>query len=450
MHVNEVIATNRMTAVVGIGATGLSVARFLHSRGDSFVMTDTRIDPPGLSELAAEFPHVPVELGGLNRQTLTGASSLVVSPGLALDHPALQAAIDCGVEILGDIQLFADAARAPIVGITGSNGKSTVTTLVGMMADEAGLNVGIGGNLGTPALDLLAEDRELYVLELSSFQLELVENIHAKVATVLNLTPDHMDRYGGILAYHKAKHRIFRGVEQIVVNRQDPLSQPLVPDSVTQWTFGLDRPDFRGFGVAPHEGEAWLFFERSPLLPVSRLAIKGSHNIANALAALALGHVIELPMSAMLSVLKRFRGLPHRCENVALIDGVTWINDSKATNVGAAVAAIEGLAGDAADIILLAGGQGKGQQFDELGKAVNGRVRQAILFGEDASVLGEKLSPFTDVVYATSLQSAVIAAAEMASPGDKVLLSPACASFDMFKNYEQRGDAFAAAVRALQ
>ncbi|MCK9503862.1 MAG: UDP-N-acetylmuramoyl-L-alanine--D-glutamate ligase [Porticoccaceae bacterium] len=446
---NDVIATNRLTAVVGIGTTGLAVARFLARRGEPFVMMDTRVDPPGLAQLARELPTVPVELGGLDEETLRSAQRIVVSPGLSLEHPALISAADAGVAITGDIQLFADQALAPIVAITGSNGKSTVTTLVGKMAEAAGLNVGVGGNLGTPALDLLDDRRDLYVLELSSFQLELVDNLNATVATVLNMSPDHMDRYSGIVSYHRAKHRIFRGVKQVVSNRQDALSQPLVPAFVTQWSFGLDTPDFKGFGVAPHNGEDCLCFQDQPLLRVSELVIKGRHNLANALAALALGHAVGLPFEAMAAVLKTFRGLPHRCESVAWMQGVSWINDSKATNVGAAVAAIEGLAGDSADIILIAGGQGKGQDFSDLAKAAAGRVRLAILIGEDAPLLADKLAAVVDVVYATSITAAVNAAAEAAVSGDKVLLSPACASFDMFRNFEDRGDKFATAVRGL-
>lgn len=445
----DVVASNKLTVVVGIGTTGLAVARFLSRRGEAFVMVDTRIDPPGLSQLAKTMPSVAVELGGLNEQTLLSARRIVVSPGLALDNPVLVEAAAEGIAITGDIQLFADQALAPIVAITGSNGKSTVTTLVGEMAEAAGLNVGVGGNLGTPALDLLDDRRDLYVLELSSFQLELVDSLAAKVATVLNLSPDHMDRYPGILEYHRAKHRIFRGAKQVVSNRQDALSQPLVPATVAHWSFGLDKPDFKGFGVAEHEGAPWLYFESQPLLAVADVAIKGRHNLANALAALALGHAVGLPFAAMIATLKSFRGLPHRCEMVATRNGVHWINDSKATNVGAAVAAIEGLAGSAADILLIAGGQGKGQDFSDLGKAAAGRVRLAILMGEDAKLLAAKLAPVTDVLYATSLESAIHAAAEAARPGDKVLLSPACASFDMFKNFEDRGAQFAAAVGRL-
>jgi len=446
---NDVIATNNYTAVVGIGATGLSVARFLAEKGQPFVMTDSRVDPPCLDQLAQEFPQVPVELGTLSEETLCAANAVVASPGIPLSHPALVAAIKQGILVTGDIQLFADEARAPVVAITGSNGKSTVTTLVGQMAEAAGLSVGVGGNLGTPALELLAEDRDLYVIELSSFQLELVENLGAKVATVLNISPDHMDRYRGILDYHRAKHRIFRGVQQVVINRDDALTHPLVPDSVKQWSFGLDPPDFGGFGLCLSDGAEFLCFETRPLMAVTALAIRGRHNLANALAALALGHAVGLPMDAMLEVLKTFRGLSHRCETVGFVEGVTWINDSKATNVGATVAAINGLAGDEADIVLIAGGQAKGQSFEDLAEAVAGKVRLAVLIGQDASEIGKALAGNCDLLYATSMESAVKVAAEMSGPNDKVLLSPACASFDMFSGFADRGQCFADAVRGL-
>jgi UDP-N-acetylmuramoylalanine--D-glutamate ligase len=447
---SDLIATNNVTAVVGIGATGLSVARFLAGQGEPFVMLDSRVDPPGLQQLAEEFPGVSVELGELSAQTLCSARRVVASPGLPQSHPALRSAAEQGVTITGDIQLFADQARAPIIAITGSNGKSTVTTLVGKMAEAAGLNTAVGGNLGTPALDLLDDRCDLYVVELSSFQLELVDSVGARVATVLNMSPDHMDRYpGGIAEYHRAKHRIFRGVQQVVINRDDALSQPLVPESVKRWTFGLDNPDFNGFGLRKIGGVEHLCFESRMLMPVQEVAIKGRHNISNALAALALGYAAGLPLDVMTETLKSFRGLPHRCETVAYINEVTWINDSKATNVGATVAAINGLAGESPDILLIAGGQGKGQGFDDLAGAVEGRVRLVILIGEDAARIGRSLAPVTEVVYATSMASAVRVAADSAGAGDRVLLSPACASFDMFRGFADRGDQFANAVRGL-
>ncbi|MCK9468321.1 MAG: UDP-N-acetylmuramoyl-L-alanine--D-glutamate ligase [Porticoccaceae bacterium] len=448
--VTKLIASSKLTVVVGLGATGLSVARYLAKRGERFVVVDSRIDPPGLSELARVVPQAQVELGEFNDHTLRSADRLVISPGLALAQPVLRGAAEAGVALTGDIQLFAAAANAPIIAITGSNGKSTVTTLVGEMAQVAGLNVGVGGNLGVPALDLLAPDRDLYVVELSSFQLELVEHLGAEVAAVLNVSADHMDRYPDLKGYHTAKQRIFRGARQVVVNRDDALSQPLVADSVGQWTFGLDKPGDRGFGVTSVEGESWLSFEYSLLMPVAELAMRGRHNLANALAALALGHGAGLPMASMLTALRTFRGLPHRCEWVAELGGVTWINDSKATNVGAAMAAIEGLSeADGDDLILIAGGQGKGQDFAPLGRTARGRVRLALLIGEDASGVAEALRGVCNVVYATSLAAAVNAAAESARPGDKVLLSPACASLDMFNDFADRGEQFVQAVEAL-
>lgn len=463
--VTDLIASSKLTVVVGLGATGLSVARYLAGRGERFVVVDSRVDPPGLAELARSVPQALVELGDFNEQTLCSADRLVVSPGVALAEPALRGAAEEGVAITGDIQLFADALRekgatAPIVAITGSNGKSTVTTLVGEMARAAGLKVAVGGNLGVPALDLLADDRDLYVVELSSFQLELVEHLGAEVATVLNVSADHMDRYPDLRRYHAAKHRIFRSARQVVVNRDDALSQPLVANSVGEWSFGVDKPDFRGFGVVTVQDEPWLAFEYSPLMPVAELAMRGRHNLANALAALALGHGAGLSMAPMLATLRTFRGLPHRCEWVADKDGVSWINDSKATNVGAAMAAIEGLSASGFsaqnpdedggnDLILIAGGQGKGQDFAPLGRAARRRVRLAILIGEDAAAVAEALRGVCDVVYATTLEAAVSVAAASARPGDKVLLSPACASFDMFKGFANRGEQFVRAVAAV-
>lgn len=452
--VAERIASSKLTVVVGLGATGLSMARFLARGGEPFVVVDTRSEPPQLAALRAELPAVPVVLGGLDAESpaaeaLAAADRILVSPGLALDHPALAQARVRGIPLSGDIELFARAAKAPIIAITGSNGKSTVTTLVGDMAARAGKNVGVGGNLGTPALDLLATDRELYVVELSSFQLELVDDLHAEVATVLNLSPDHIDRHGDLPAYHRAKHRIFRGVRQVVVNRDDPLSSPLVPASVKIWSFGLGAPDSHGFGLVEREGETWLGFGLEALMPVAEMALRGRHNIANALAALALGHAVGLLLAAMLQTLREFPGLPHRCQTVVVTAGVTWIDDSKGTNVGAAVAAIEGFATEGANLLVIAGGQGKGQDFAPLAAAMAGRVRQVVLIGEDAALIAKALAGLVPTVLAPTLEAAVAIAARAARAGDTVLLSPACASFDMFSGYAERGCRFADAVRAL-
>ena len=446
--VANTIASDRLKAVVGMGATGLSVARYLRAAGERFVMLDTRANPPGLDQFKAEYPDIPVALGELSVETLLVADEVIVSPGVPLQSSALQSAAEQGVNITGDIQLFADAAKAPIVAITGSNGKSTVTSLLGQMCRDAGRKVAVGGNLGTPALELLSDECELYVLELSSFQLEAVRRLGAEVAVVLNVSPDHMDRYTSLPGYHAAKHRIFSAVRQVVVNRDDTLSEPLVADTVKRWSFGLGEPDFHGFGIRANNGEQWLAYQFECLMPVSEVAIKGSHNIANALAALALGSAVGLPMQSMLETLRHFAGLPHRCQTVGERHGVIYINDSKATNLGATLAAIDGLASHE-NLVLIAGGQGKGQDFSALASQLSGRVKKVVLLGEAAVQLAESIGAGVDTVFADSMTDAVNLAAGAAVEGDIVLLSPACASFDMFKGFEDRGEQFAAAVEGL-
>ena len=450
------IASDKRRVIVGLGATGLSCARYLAARGLPFAVVDTRAAPPALDQLKRELPDVPVLLGAFDAELLSNAEELIVSPGVPLQEPAIAAAIAAGVSVIGDIDLFAREAQAPLIAITGSNGKSTVTTLVGEFAKAAGRNVGIGGNLGTPALDLLAPQRDLYVLELSSFQLERAQPLDPLVATVLNVSPDHMDRYPNLLAYHQAKHRIFRGAKHVVVNRDDNLSQPLLAQGMTAWSFGLGEPDFRGFGLRTDNGVAHLAFERELLLPVGDMKIAGRHNIANALAALALGHAAGLPLAAMVDVLKNFTGLAHRCQLVGEARGVRFYDDSKGTNVGATIAAVEGLcavgdgaAGAEKRVVLIAGGVGKGADFAALKPVLQQCGRAAVLIGESAPKLEATLSGALPLSRAASMQEAVATAALAAQPGDAVLLSPACASFDMFRDYAHRGDVFAAAVRQL-
>jgi UDP-N-acetylmuramoylalanine--D-glutamate ligase len=458
------IATDKPRVIVGLGVTGLSCARYLRKQGVPFVIADSREAPPNVAALRAEMPEVTLHLGAFDAELFKRAGELIVSPGIALEEPAIVAAKAAGVGICGDIDLFVRAnaqspTPAPIVAITGSNGKSTVTTLVGDMAAAAGKVVGVGGNLGTAALDLLDDAVELYVLELSSFQLERAEPLHPLVATVLNISPDHQDRHPTLVSYHQAKHRIFRGAQQAVVNRADPLSRPLVPDAAPKWSFGLDAPDFKGFGVREHidtsggagAKEMYLAFERELLMPVRELKIVGNHNIANALAALALGHAAGLPMPVMLQTLREFPGLPHRCQLVAQNGkGVRYFNDSKGTNVGATVAAIEGLCAQPADrVVLIAGGVGKGQEFYALVPVLQRCGRGVVLIGEAANDIAAALGASVPQVRADSMPAAVAAATAMAQAGDSVLLSPACASFDMFDNYAHRGDMFVAAVNNL-
>lgn len=446
----SLIASDHFRIVVGLGKSGMSVVRFLAQQGVSFAVADTRENPPELATLSRDYPQVEVRCGELDVDFLCRADELYVSPGLALATPALQAAAARGVKLSGDIDLFARNAKAPIVAISGSNAKSTVTTLVGEMAAAAGKRVAVGGNLGTPALDLLNDDVELYVMELSSFQLETTNQLGAEVATVLNVSEDHMDRYSGLPAYHLAKHRIFRGAKQVVVNRQDALTRPLMSEGLPCWTFGLSAPDFKAFGLREENGEKYLAFEFQNLMPVRELKVRGAHNQANALAALALGHAVGLPFDAMLSSLRNFTGLEHRCQWVRELDGVSYYNDSKATNVGAALAAIDGLGADMeGKLVLIAGGDGKGADFSGLRDSVAKHCRAVVLMGRDADLIAAAVGEGVPRVRADSLDDAIVQSRELAQSGDAVLLSPACASFDMFKNYEERGQLFARAVEAL-
>ncbi len=446
----SLIASDQFRIVVGLGKSGMSLVRFLARQGVRFAVADTRENPPELATLRAQYSGVEVRCGELDVDFLSRASELYVSPGLALATPALQEAAKRGVKLSGDIELFARYAKAPIVAISGSNAKSTVTTLVGEMALAAGRKVAVGGNLGTPALDLLADDIDLYVMELSSFQLETTDRLNAEVATVLNVSEDHMDRYADMQAYHLAKHRIFRGARQVVVNRGDALSRPLVADQLPCWTFGLNKPDFKGFGLVEEGGEKYLAFQFDKLLPVRELKIRGAHNQANALAALALGHAVGLPMEPMLETLKTFTGLAHRCQWVRERNGVAYYDDSKATNVGAALAAIEGLGADIdGKLVLIAGGDGKGADFSSMREPVARFCRAVVLLGRDAEQIASVLGDALPLVRVRTLDEAVSRCAELAQEGDAVLLSPACASLDMFKNFEERGRLFAQAAEGL-
>ncbi len=446
----SLIASDQFRIVVGLGKSGMSLVRFLAQQGVRFAVADTRANPPELATLQRDYPQVEVRCGELDVDFLCRASELYVSPGLALATPALREAAARGVKMSGDIDLFTRYAKAPIVAITGSNAKSTVTTLVGEMAAAAGKKVAVGGNIGTPALDLLADEVELYVLELSSFQLETTEHLGAEVATCLNLSEDHMDRYDGMAQYHLAKHRIFRGARQVVVNRDDALSRPLIADQVPCWTFGLGKPDFKAFGLIEEGGEKQLAFQFEALMPTAELKIRGAHNQSNALAALALGHAVGLPFAAMLDTLRRFAGLPHRCQWVRELRGVGYYDDSKATNVGAALAAIEGLGADIpGQLLLIAGGDGKGADFAALKAPVARFCRAVLLLGRDAELLAAALGDAAPLVRVSTLDEAVQRAASLAEAGDAVLLSPACASLDMFKNFEERGRLFAQAAGGL-
>ncbi|MCM8855161.1 MAG: UDP-N-acetylmuramoyl-L-alanine--D-glutamate ligase [Candidatus Thiodiazotropha sp.] len=439
------------TLIVGLGVTGLSCVRHLAAQGVSLAVTDSREQPPGLEALRKEFPDMALFLGGFQPEAFQAASQLVVSPGISLDEPLIQAAREQGIEIVGDVELFARAVKAPVVAITGSNGKSTVTTLLGEMARMAGVRVAIGGNLGEPALALLDEAVELYVLELSSFQLESTWSLTPTAAVVLNISPDHMDRYRDVDAYASTKATLYDGTEVTVINRDDPRVAGMANQQATTVGFTLKTPSGSDFGLHERDGVSWLSEGHTPLMPVSELRIPGRHNVANALAALALGSAVGLPQNDMLAALRSYSGLPHRTQWIADKRGLRWYNDSKGTNVGATVAALEGLHPDSGTSrsILIAGGECKDADFSALAPVVERTARAVILIGRDASLIESALIGHCPLMHATSLTEAVQQAVEFAQPGDRVLLSPACASFDMFKDFEARGEAFIQAVEAL-
>ncbi|NIR28607.1 MAG: UDP-N-acetylmuramoyl-L-alanine--D-glutamate ligase [Gammaproteobacteria bacterium] len=434
------------TLIVGLGHTGLSCARYLAARSERIAIVDSRPQPPQLEALRRALPDVPVYVGGFAASLFDQAARIVVSPGVPLTEAPIRRARAAGVAVLGDIELFARAVTAPVVAVTGSNGKSSVTTLVGDMARRDGRSVRVGGNLGPPALDLLGDPgTELFVLELSSFQLESSCSLQPAAATVLNVSPDHMDRYASLDAYVAAKRRIFGGNGAMVLNLDDPpvaaMGEP------HRWVIGftLAPPERGAFGVRTHAGEPWLAYGDERLMPVSGLGAQGSHAVANALAALALGSAVGLSKAAMLAALGEFTGLPHRCQLVLTRDGVRWFNDSKATNVGATVAAIRGLQG-AGPIVLIAGGDGKGADFAPLREAVVPGVRAGVLLGRDAPRIEAAIGDRVPVVQVADMIEAVASARALARPGDSVLLSPACASLDMYRNYEERGQVFIRAV----
>lgn len=442
--------------VVGLGVTGLSVIRYLRGLGCQVAVTDTRAQPPGVAALREEFPDVAMMLGGLDARAFAAADQVVLSPGLSLTElgPHLG---DRDLPVCGDIELFAQAVQVPVLAITGSNGKSTVTALLGQMARHAGVRVGVGGNLGPPALDLLSAESELYVLELSSFQLETTCSLRTRAATVLNLSPDHLDRYADMTAYAAAKARIFLGAEVAVVNRDDQGSLEAAPASLEQVRFGLGEPEREAdWGVANLDGpggfEPWILRGERRLMPTRELRLVGTHHLANALAALALGDVYGLPLDAMREVVTTFSGLPHRCTLVAEAGGVRWIDDSKGTNPGATLAALEGVAsaqGTDERIVLIAGGEGKGADFAPLTPVLARTARAVVLIGRDAPLIQQVVPHSVPCLLAEDMTAAVARAAELARAGDAVLLSPACASFDMFADYRARGRAFAEAAKRL-
>lgn len=440
----------KLTVIVGLGLTGLSCVRFLLKKNIPVCVMDTRLQPPHLSTLQKDYPQVPLYLGELPEEVLCNAQEIIVSPGLALTHPALIAAKKAGIKMRGDIDLFIDYAKAPIIGITGANGKSTVTSWVGHMGQMCNVNLLVGGNIGVPVLDLLAESiPAAYVLELSSFQLETTHSLPLHAATILNITPDHQDRYATMTEYTAAKQLIYRTCDTAVFYREQTITQPTFPVK-QQTSFGLDAPAADHYGVVKTSTGEWLAFGEEKILPTVEINLPGAHNILNALAALALCRTLNLPWEGLIKSLRTFTGLPHRCQYVAEFAGVTWINDSKGTNVVSTLAAIEGMAKrTTGKIIIILGGDGKGADFSPLAEPLQQHARAALLFGKDADILQTTLTGHVPLYRVSDLVQAVKQAAALASPGDIVLLSPACASLDMFASYAARGDQFMQLVKKM-
>ncbi len=438
------------SVVVGLGKTGTSVVRYLLGQGERLAAVDSRLRPPELEHLQLLYPDLPVYLGEFNKAVLSSARQIVISPGVSIREPAIQAALATGVKVSSDVDIFCQQVKAPLVAVTGSNGKSTVVTLLSERIEESGKKAGLAGNIGTPVLELLTKDEvDFYVLELSSFQLETLKSLNATVALVLNVSPDHMDRYQGFAEYAAAKQRIYAGNGTMILNRDEPLVMGMAEQGRKMISYGLSEPDTNRFGIRMIKGESWLCYGQEGLMPASELRIHGAHNVSNALATLALGSAIDLPVHSMLKVLREFSGLPHRCQWLANINGVDWYNDSKGTNVGASCAAIEGLA-ENRRLVLIAGGDGKQADFSSLATAVKKHVRAVILIGKDASLIDKVLAVDCRRYFATNMEAAVNTAATVAQVGDAVLLSPACASLDMYRDYQQRGEVFCQAVQALQ
>jgi len=447
----------RKALVLGLGDTGLSMAKWLSRAGADVHVADTRASPPRLSALRALLPSVPAACGPLRQESFAGVDLIAISPGVPLAEPHVRRALTAGTRAIGDIELFAQSPigrNSRVIAVTGTNGKTTVTSLAGSMARAAGSDCEVAGNIGPAVLDALmrredsGETPDLWVLELSSFQLETTDSLAAAAATVLNISEDHLDRYGDVEEYAAAKGRIFAGGGLQVLNRDDPRSLAMALPGRRTVTFGLDAPRrAEDWGLLGRDGERWLAQGASALLGVREMKLAGTHNAANALAALALCRGLGLPLAPMLGALREFKGLPHRVEPVGDAGGVRWYDDSKGTNVGSTVAALAGLAHGGAKVVLIAGGEGKGQDFSPLKDAVARSARAVVLIGRDAPLIDAAVAGAgVPVLHAGSMDQAVTLAGDAARPGDAVLLSPACASFDMFRDYRHRGEVFRLAV----
>lgn len=441
--------------VVGLGKTGLSIARYLRRRGHAFAVFDTRSNPPHLAAFHAEFPNVDVFFSDFPTALYAQLTAMIMSPGVSLHEPFVQTAQKMGIPIWGDIECFSHAVNAPVIAITGTNGKSTVTRLVGEMAKAAGFTVAVAGNIGEPVLDALDDGTpyDLWVLELSSFQLELTYSLKPIAGTILNITPDHLDRHITLQAYRNAKQRIYHQTLYLLHNRDDSQTAPSAEkhgEIQCVASFGLNQPQSGEWGIVSDGTNHYLAYGAVPFMSVEALRIKGRHNWQNALAACGLAHAVGVPMASMIQTLQRFAGLAHRSQWVRTIHGIDWVNDSKGTNVGATVSAITGIAPSiSGKIVLIAGGLGKGADFTALRTPIMAHVRSVVLIGKDADSIEESLIGAVPIRRATSLEEAVVMAKTAAQSGDTVLLSPACASQDMFDDFNHRGEVFRTVVMGL-
>lgn len=449
---------DKSVLVLGLGETGLSLARYLNAQGAHVRVADSRTEPPGVATLCREMPQAEVHCGAFRDELLHGVDRIAISPGVPLAEPFVQRAIARGLPVEGDIELLAQQIisadpKPKVIAITGANGKTTVTSMVGAMCAAAGLDTQVAGNISPAVLDALREragkQPQVWVLELSSFQLETTYTLDADAAAVLNVTEDHLDRYDGMDGYAAAKARIFHGDGVQIVNREDVRSAAMKIAGRKQFSFGLNPPaSEQEWGITRDGAITWLMQGMQKVMRADELQVSGLHNVANALAALALCRALDLPLEPLVAALRAFKGLPHRVEKVAEIAGVTYYDDSKGTNVGATEAALKGL-GKPAVVIL--GGDGKGQDFAPLHEAVAQHARAAVLIGRDAPLIEVALSGCgKPVLKAHDMDEAVRIATDNARPGDAVLMSPACASFDMFKNYLHRAEVFIAAVKKLE
>ncbi|QHZ97683.1 UDP-N-acetylmuramoyl-L-alanine--D-glutamate ligase [Pasteurella multocida] len=421
---------NKKVTVIGLGKTGLSCVDFLLAKQADVRVIDTRTQPAGAEQLAK---NIPLHTGSLNQQWLLESDLIIISPGLAVKTPEIQTALAAGIEVIGDIELFCREAKKPIIAITGSNGKSTVTSLVAHMVNTAGLKVGMGGNIGIPALSLLEQAHDMYVLELSSFQLETTYSLKATSATVLNISEDHMNRYVDLEDYRQAKLKIYHHAQTAVINAEDVLT---AMDGLKNGvSFGEDNADY---WLKTEKGRSYLMAKDERVLACDEMKLVGRHNYMNALAAIALAQAAGIPLESIRRALREFNGLDHRFQLAHFSHGVRWVNDSKATNVGSTVAALTGLQLNGT-LHLLLGGDGKGADFSELASLINQPNIICYCFGQDGEQLAA-LSPRSQRF--STMEEAINALRPTLSAGDMVLLSPACASLDQFSSFEQRGDEF--------